>query len=109
MDSERISNKPERGSFATQVEWIGFRKKYQKAWEMSNVTYFEKRVEASSFCFYPSRHLCLSFIIKRSFTDTVFSWGRIIVQFSLEVVSNRGNFFRVCFCQCIPNIISLAY
>ena len=75
---------------------------------MSNVTYFEKRVEASSFCFYPSRHLCLSFIIKRSFTDTVFSWGRIIVQFSLEVVSN-SDVFRVCFCQRIPNIISLAY
>ena len=92
-----------------KCDGLDFARNIKRHGKMSNVTYFEKRVEASSFCSYPSRHLCLSFIIKRSFTDTVFSWGRIIVQFSLEVVSNRGNFFRVCFCQCIPNIISLAY
>ena len=92
-----------------KCDGLDFARNIKRHEKMSNVTYFEKRVEASSFCFYPSHHLCLSFIIKRSFTDTVFSWGRVIVQFSLEVVSNRGNFFCVCFCQCIPNIISLAY
>lgn len=58
-----------------KCDGLDFVRNIKRYGKMLNVMYFEKWVEVFLFCFYLLCYLCLSFIIKRSFIDMVFSWG----------------------------------